>query len=203
MTTQLSSERVVSSIPRLGKASGESDDVKEQSADNAIADPTTSRNWVYPSPAQFFAAMERKNHNPQAQDMNIVVPIHNAVNERAWQQILEWEKVADSGSWSACGGPQLVSFKGRPKDLTWKAWAYGVLGYQKPFDRHDWEIDRCGQRIKYVIDFYTGRTTKSDARTSLSFYLDVRPSPASVEGIRMRVARFFTRPAAQPQHSSA
>jgi hypothetical protein len=23
-----------------------------------------------------------------------------------------------------------------------------------PFDRHDWVVDRCGQEVRYVIDFY-------------------------------------------------
>src|ERR1700734_505213 len=48
-------------------------------------------NWVYPSEAQFFAAMARKNHNPQTTDMKTIVPIHNAVNERAWGEIIKWE----------------------------------------------------------------------------------------------------------------
>src|SRR5579863_7065794 len=57
----LSASREVSSIPRGDK-----------------------ENWVYPSEAQFYAAMVRKNHDPRAPDMKVVVPIHNAVNERAW-----------------------------------------------------------------------------------------------------------------------
>jgi cytochrome c heme-lyase len=40
----------------------------------------------------FFDAMRRKNWDPKEVDMKTVVPIHNAVNERAWSQILEWEK---------------------------------------------------------------------------------------------------------------
>ncbi len=31
-----------------------------------------------------------------------------------------------------------------------KSWAGGPL----PFDRHDWWVDRCGQEVRYVIDFY-------------------------------------------------
>ena len=31
------------------------------------------------------------------------------------------------------------------------------MGYQAPFDRHDWVVDRCGTRVEYVIDFYAGR----------------------------------------------
>jgi cytochrome c heme-lyase len=115
--SKLSKERVTSSIPRWSN--------REEKSDESSA---SSSNWVYPSPNQFFSAMARKNHNPRADDMNVVVPIHNAVNERAWNGILEWERVADESAWKKCGGPKLVSFKGRPKDVTWKAWSGSLLG---------------------------------------------------------------------------
>lgn len=115
--SRLSKERVTSSIPRW------SNEVEPSSSSSSF-----SSNWVYPSPSQFFSAMSRKNHNPRADDMNVVVPIHNAVNERAWNSILEWEKIADEESWKSCGGPKLVSFKGKPKDVTWKAWSRSLLG---------------------------------------------------------------------------
>lgn len=51
-----------------------------------------SKFWIYPSEQMFFDAMRRKNWDPKEVDMKTVVPIHNAVNERAWSQILEWEK---------------------------------------------------------------------------------------------------------------
>jgi hypothetical protein len=72
-TTPLETNRVVSSIPT---ADGSND----------------SKFWVYPSEQMFFDAMRRKNWDPKEVDMKTVVPIHNAVNERAWSQILEWEK---------------------------------------------------------------------------------------------------------------
>ncbi|KAG8703985.1 Cytochrome c1 heme lyase [Ceratobasidium sp. 394] len=148
--------------------------------------------WVYPSEAQFFSAMARKNHNPQASDMRVVVPIHNAVNERAWGELLAWE--AGRGG-EACGGVRLVSFKGRPGDRTPKAWLKTLLGYQAPFDRHDWVVDRCGVRVRYVIDFYTGRSTASpmhSTQPNLSFYLDVRPAIDNWEGVKMRLERLWT-----------
>jgi cytochrome c heme-lyase len=98
----LSADREVSSIPRLN-----------------------NENWVYPSEAQFFAAMARKKHNPHAPDMKVVVPIHNAVNERAWADVLRWERGRGG---DACGGVRLVSFKGRPKDVTPKARILSLLG---------------------------------------------------------------------------
>ena len=69
----LETERVISSIP-MADGSG--------------------KHWVYPSEQMFFDAMRRKNWAAKEVDMRTVVPIHNAVNERAWAQILEWERYA-------------------------------------------------------------------------------------------------------------
>jgi cytochrome c heme-lyase len=99
----LSNSREVSSIPRSDK-----------------------ENWVYPSEAQFYAAMARKDHNPRAPDMRVVVPIHNAVNERAWSHIREWETGRGG---ECCGGVRLVSFKGRPGEPSPKARILTLLGY--------------------------------------------------------------------------
>ena len=63
-----------------------------------------------------------------------------------------------------------------------------LVGYTAPFDRHDWVVDRCGKKIDYVIDFYSGKD-ETGGRRGLSFYLDVRPKLNSWEGLRMRVAR--------------
>jgi cytochrome c heme-lyase len=82
-------------------------------------------NWVYPSEAQFFAAMARKNHKPQAADMKSIVPIHNAVNERAWAEVMKWE--AGRGG-EACGGVKLVTFKGRPGETSLKARWKSLIG---------------------------------------------------------------------------
>lgn len=80
--------------------------------------------------------------------------------------------------------------------------------YQQPFDRHDWLVDRCGHRMRYIIDFYVGRpprsgglsaeannpflpgaSTSSERAQKMSFYLDVRPAPDTFEGIAMRLKR--------------
>lgn len=62
------------------------------------------------------------------------------------------------------------------------------MGYQAPFDRHDWLVDRCGKEIEYIIDFYAGRPNAAGSG-KLSFYLDVRPKLNSWEGIKMRAMR--------------
>ncbi|KAI8143202.1 cytochrome c/c1 heme-lyase [Fennellomyces sp. T-0311] len=160
----LNTEREISSIPRADK--------EEQ-------------RWIYPSEQMFFNAMRRKNWNPEERDMSVVVPIHNAVNEMAWVKILEWEKMHDT----VCNQPKLVKFQGRPKDITPKARLYSFFGYKLPFDRHDWVVDRCGEKVTYVIDFYSG---KQDPRRpeAVSFYLDVRPA-VTLSGIWDRLRMSF------------
>jgi cytochrome c heme-lyase len=93
-TVPLETNRVVSSIP-MADESGE------------------SKNWVYPSEQMFFDAMRRKNWNPDEVDMKTVVPIHNAVNERAWSQILEWEKDTDSSKYFSIGAGVIVDVADR------------------------------------------------------------------------------------------
>lgn len=82
-------------------------------------------NWVYPSEAQFFAAMARKNHDPKTTDMKTIVPIHNAVNERAWAEVMKWE--AGRGG-ETCGGVKLVNFKGKPGEKSIRARWKMLLG---------------------------------------------------------------------------
>ena len=153
----LSTEREMSSIPR-----------------------TANERWVYPSEAQFYAAMMRKRATPgssldgashteaptasnaqsppsylspetaaecpvpRAQpqvgmkkpnpfDMKVVVPIHNAVNERTWVEILKWEDYAPrsqnvADSMMCPGGLKLVSFKGDASRLTPRARWRSLLG---------------------------------------------------------------------------
>lgn len=72
--------------------------------------------------------------------------------------------------------------------MTPKARFNTLLGYQPPFDRHDWVVDRCGQKIEYVIDFYAGRDEHKPGK-SLNFYLDVRPKLNTWEGWKMRAAK--------------
>lgn len=58
----------------------------------AETEVSASGNWIYPSEKMFFEAMKRKGHKGDAADMKTIVPIHNAVNERAWKEIKEWER---------------------------------------------------------------------------------------------------------------
>lgn len=195
----LGTHRVISSIPRASSspadpAGATSPVAKASSASHGApsnneieSGSSTSGHWIYPSERMFFDAMKRKNYDPSAQDMKSIVPIHNAVNERAWTEILKWEKAYATQS-SPCGGPKLVSFAGDSQKLTPRARWNSLLGYQAPFDRHDWVVDRCGTKVEYVIDFYSGKDEGLPGK-SLSFYLDVRPKLNSWEGWKMRALR--------------
>lgn len=84
----LGTGRVVSSIPRSsnpGETSCPENHETETGKDK-------SGRWVYPSEKMFFEAMKRKGMGAKERDMRTVVPIHNAVNEKAWEEIVEWEQ---------------------------------------------------------------------------------------------------------------
>ena len=40
--------------------------------------------------------------------------------------------------------------------------------YDKPFDRHDWYVNRCGREVRYIIDYY-------GATNAHGFHIDARP----------------------------
>ncbi|KAF9576155.1 Cytochrome c1 heme lyase [Mortierella alpina] len=181
----LNTERELSSIP---KASNAADPYGENSSSGAHApdvDGGKESVWIYPSEQMFFNAMKRKNWTPREEDMKFVVPIHNMVNEMAWKHILRWEK----GMENTCGGPKLVKFEGKPKEITPKARIRSWMGYTLPFDRHDWVVDRCGKQVTYIIDFYSGQPDPRYPEAP-SFYLDVRPK-LTPEGAWQRFKKFM------------
>ncbi|OMH82453.1 putative cytochrome c heme lyase [Zancudomyces culisetae] len=58
----------------------------------------------------------------------------------------------------------------------------------KPFDRHDWYVDRCGKEVRYVIDYY--ELPSEDGNPAFS--LDVRPALDSFEALFSRISMFFS-----------
>jgi cytochrome c heme-lyase len=197
--SQLDEARVISSIPRSSDPGPSACPVDhEQPPAKETPKPvnheqetgaSASGHWVYPSEKQFFDAMKRKGFDAAATDMKTVVPIHNAVNERAWGEILKWEAPYVAPANQGCGGPRLHSFAGLGSaTMSPKARINTLLGYTAPFDRHDWVVDRCGTKVEYVIDFYAGRNDGTGAN-KLNFYLDVRPKLNTWEGVKMRAMR--------------
>ena len=180
----LGTQRVISSIPRADMAPSTTTPDPRSMPSSEGAEQKAG-NWIYPSEKMFFDAMKRKSFSPDQKDMPAIVPIHNAVNERAWSMIKTWESSSARLKTlnASCGGPKLRSFSGDAAKLSPKARMLGWVGYQAPFDRHDWVVERCegGGSVEYVIDFYKGRGD------GLAFYLDVRPKLNTWEGCRMRM----------------
>lgn len=151
----LSTNRQVSNIPRGGKEEAEK--------------------WVYPSEQMFWNAMLRKGWRWEKdalspEDMSHIIRIHNVNNERAWHEILKWEAFH-----TECVNPMLLKFGGRAKDYSPRARFRALLGYDLPFDRHDWIVDRCGKRVRYVIDYYD-IGDENGYKTGEFVELDVRPA---------------------------
>lgn len=70
---QLPIERTLSSIPRP-------------------VDAGRKETWEYPSPQQFYNALVRKGWETPVEHVEMMVDIHNFLNERAWGEVLKWEK---------------------------------------------------------------------------------------------------------------
>lgn len=164
----LPTNRQVSSIPR------------------AMPDGSTEF-WVYPSQQMFWNAMLRKgwrwkDEDIRQKDMEDIIRIHNANNEQAWQEVLKWEALHAK----ECNHPRLKSFGGKATQYSPRARFRSLLGYELPFDRHDWIVDRCGKDVRYVIDYYDGGEVDNKYQFAL---LDVRPALDSFENVwdRMKV----------------
>lgn len=141
-------------------------------------------NFAYPSERQFLKASRAKGHDVEASDMEMVVAIHNAVNERSWQQILEYEKLHEK----ECPTPKLIRFLGRPGEMSPKARLMSsAFGWTEPFDRHDWHVDRCGTHVRYLVDFYDG---KPKPPAPVAIHIDARPE-ITLGGLRDRVSLWF------------
>eukprot|EP00928_Gymnodinium_smaydae_P068263 TRINITY_DN51341_c0_g1_i1.p1 TRINITY_DN51341_c0_g1~~TRINITY_DN51341_c0_g1_i1.p1 ORF type:complete len:255 (+),score=39.58 TRINITY_DN51341_c0_g1_i1:67-765(+) len=129
---------------------------------------STGEPFLYPSERQFHGAATAKGHKVDTQDMSMVIAIHNAVNEQTWQEIMKYERLHIK----ECPTPRLERFLGMPGQLSPKARLLGYTGRTEPFDRHDWHVDRCGTRVRYLVDFYDGRPSPTHP---ISIHIDARP----------------------------
>ncbi|EPR57643.1 putative cytochrome C-type heme lyase [Toxoplasma gondii TgCatPRC2] len=144
----LSTHRRVSTIPKTGE------------------DAT----WIYPSPLQFHRAMKKKNKEPPPADaMETTVYVHDVVNERTWKNILHWENALHK----ECEKPTLSRFVGRSSDYTPTARLRQYFSYMGlPFDRHDWYVDRCGETVRYIVDYYDD----PQATDNIQVFIHTRPA---------------------------
>jgi cytochrome c heme-lyase len=133
-------------------------------------------NWVYPSEQMFFNALHRKGKGEGVQEeaMPAVIAIHNNMNENTWLEVLKWEALRKD----ECDAPKLLRFMGRPDELTVKAGLKYYTGLSpKPFDRHDWTVDRCGRHVRYLIDYYDVAKHRGADRVPTSLHeVDATPS---------------------------
>ncbi len=168
-------------------------DLSAQRIQSSIPRADCEGSWQYPSPRMFYSAMQRKGFSPDATEMDAIVAIHNVVNEQTWQEVLKWERRACP---SPAPPPKLARFMGRPRDLSPRAaFRHYILGRVRPFDRHDWFVERAdGTTVRYVIDFYSGQA--ADARRAdgalcappPSFHIDARPAIDSPRSLWQRLS---------------
>ncbi|BGP39711.1 holocytochrome c synthase [Rhodotorula kratochvilovae] len=212
--TLLPLERTMSSIPR---ASGSSSSpsacpVAHGSSDAAAAPaaaPAKAEQWEYPSPQQFYNALVRKGWETPEESVEMMVSIHNWINEEAWAQVRQWEEKHPGGDRSS-----LASFTGRPQELSPKARyhlfmaklfpnSYAAI---RPFDRHDWTIHRPAAsgaggssymsggstqpftQHRYVIDYYH---LPNDEDGNPVFSLDVRPAVDDLSAVQERIGKWW------------
>jgi len=122
----------------------------------------------------------RKGKDTPEESIEVMVQIHNFLNERAWDEVRRWEDIRDP---NAAQRIELSKFEGRPQDLSPKARFHLILASifpdsyssQPPFDRHDWFVRRPadGSSQRYVIDYYSA---PDDEQGNPVFSLDVRPA---------------------------
>ncbi|KAK2510160.1 hypothetical protein MC885_021664 [Smutsia gigantea] len=160
--------------------------VREESS---IPRADSEKKWVYPSEQMFWNAMLRKgwkwkDEDISQKDMYNIIRIHNQNNERAWKEILKWEAL--HAAECPCG-PSLIRFAGKAKEYSPRARIRSWMGYELPFDRHDWIINRCGKEVRYLIDYHDGGEVNQDYQFTI---LDVRPAFDSFSAVwdRMKVA---------------
>jgi cytochrome c heme-lyase len=75
----LPTDRTASTIPRPPP--------KEDDSDGDVG-----KVWDYPSPQQFYNALVRKGWETPEESIETVVAIHNFLNERAWEEVMRWER---------------------------------------------------------------------------------------------------------------
>ncbi|GAA6012304.1 hypothetical protein JCM11491_007087 [Sporobolomyces phaffii] len=211
-------ERTISSIPRASSSSAAPPSacpVAHATSKPGDAAPAAAgaggkggvEQWEYPSPQQFYNALVRKGWETPEESVEMMVNIHNWLNEEAWSQVRKWEERHDAGDRSS-----LASFQGRPQELSPKARYHLFMGKilpnyyasVRPFDRHDWIVHRptAGNGSsymsggatapytshRYVIDYYH---LADDQQGNPVFSLDVRPAVDDFAAVRERVGEWW------------
>ncbi|OAX43610.1 hypothetical protein K503DRAFT_814445 [Rhizopogon vinicolor AM-OR11-026] len=104
-----------------------------------------------------------------AEHVETVVKIHNFLNERAWGEVLKWEKRI-TYVFPTRGGRRthLARFNGRPGEMSPKARFWMLASWllpsstEPPFDRHV-PSARSNRSSLLIIDYYSAPPTTDGA----------------------------------------
>lgn len=89
----LPTDRTSSSIPRPRGASSPTStpEFGSEKLDGSYESTKDEKVWEYPSPQQFYNALVRKGWETPEDSVEMMVDIHNFLNEEAWGEVLKWE----------------------------------------------------------------------------------------------------------------
>lgn len=81
-------------MPSLPQTPSENQEIALPTARTASSIPRGAGGgtWEYPSPQQFHNALLRKGAGAPPEHVETMVDIHNFLNERAWDEVLRWER---------------------------------------------------------------------------------------------------------------
>ena len=159
-----------------GMAPGQRKPIPTARQPSTIPKSGTNGTWTYPSPQMFYNSLVRKGKADDCteEDMTAVVSVHNSMNEDTWRRVAR-EKNAE------CRDPMLLRFG---TAMTECRRCRRLVTGEKPFDRHDWYVDRNGKQVRYVIDYYFH---EDKAGTPGQFDLVVRPAADDVGAVLDRI----------------
>ena len=96
-----------------------------------------------------YSGWRWRDEDPEPDQMQAIIKIHNKNNELAWQEVLKWEAFHAEDCPS---GPTLVKFGGKAKEFSLRAKIrHKLFDYELPYDRHDWIVNRCGKHVSFFI----------------------------------------------------
>ncbi|TRY75220.1 hypothetical protein TCAL_16815 [Tigriopus californicus] len=120
----------------------------------------TGETWVYPSQTNVLErhakerlALEGRGHHSQGH--GAIIRIHNVNNEAAWQEVSNGRPLHAE----ECRSPSLKSFCGKATAFSPRARFRGLMGYEMPFDRHDWLVTDAAVKFDTLSITTTGATS--------------------------------------------
>ncbi|EGD74907.1 hypothetical protein PTSG_07135 [Salpingoeca rosetta] len=136
--------------------------------------------WLNPSAHQLFRALKRKDKPIDYEDALVVAQVHEMVTDFSWKAVMEYERLHQQ----ECPNVTLARFEGKDGIYSPKARILKTLFGYKPFDRHDWTVDRCGKEVRYILDYYAYDNGEGD----IEYTVDARPAGVGGMVDRFRVA---------------